>query len=664
MGRFGAMLRNVAILVVAVAVTAIPSGGALARSGTRDVRYRGLTLRVPASWPVFMLTSRSHTCVRFNRHAVYLGSPSADQVCPANAMGRTEAILVQPNRPGSAPAAAATGAMPASAGGEVRMVRDGVAVTATWGSDPSLVERALGLDSLPQQAGGGQSRHWTRAALAHAASVASTSTATASAAGSSGVGLSRYTGLAFDTCSAPTGTQLAAWKHSRYRGMGVYIGGANASCAQPNLTSGWISSVTGAGWHLLLIYVGLQAPRNSCGCAPIHPASAGAEGTAAADDAASRAAALGVRPGSPIYFDMEGYTERPHIRAAVLSFLAAWTTELHHDGYRSGVYSSADSGIADLSSNYGSGYPEPDDLWFAAWDGQASTTASYLPSTQWANHQRAHQFLGPHNLKYGGLRMNVDSDFVDAATVGQHALSAPTPSGAPGPHGGHPGSHRKPEHQKPGRSGKGHHHARWPRSTPQPTNPTADGALVQIRGTHAVYRIVGGAPLLVKYWADIGGRQPVRQISRRRFDALRAVPRDGSLIYTATGTVYRIAGGFPFVLTSSATRRSGAQLVDLWDLRHLSEPQVHLHAAPSNGTVIHAAPSGHFWTFENGHLFPASSSRTAVPVPTIDLGPWPRGCSGTGGPSGGSAFGTSCGRGDGTAPGGETGGGGLAAHLA
>lgn len=652
MGRVRATFRNAVALAVGVAVVLmIPSAGAVASTAVREVQYRGLSLLVPASWPVFRLTAGSRTCVRFNRHAVYLGTPSPDQACPANALGRTEAILLQPGHESQATAVDAS----ATLGGELHLVRHAVAVTATWGRDPELVQRALGLASLGPKTSGHSLGLGSVSVRTHAARVRSSSSADAASTSESGhAGRSTYTGLAFDTCSPPSSSQLSAWKHSPYRGMGVYIGGANAACVQPSLDSSWISSVTGAGWHLLLIYVGLQAPRNSCGCAAIHPASAAAEGSAAADDAASRAAALGVGRGSPIYFDMEGYTETHRIRSAVLTFLAAWTLELHHDGYRSGVYSSADSGIADLVSRYGSGYVEPDDLWFAAWDGQASTSASYIPSNEWANHQRAHQYMGPHNLKHGHLEWNVDSDFVDADTVAAHST---------GRHSGSPGPRKRPHPKPPGKRHRHHHHSRWPRPTPQPAGQTANGALVEVRGTHTVYRIVGGAPVLVKHLEDIGGPQPVRQISRRRFQGLRAVPAGGSLVYTATGATYRIAGGFPFVLNRPGNRRAGAQLIDVWDINHLRDPEVHLHAVPSNGTVIRAAPSGGLWAFENGQRFPARHSAEAIPVPDTDLGPWPRGCAQSDGHSGGTGVGASCASGNGSSSGSSTGGGGVVAAL-
>src|SRR5439155_19216758 len=137
--------------------------------------------------------------------------------------------------------------------------------------------------------------------------------------------------------------------------IGVYIGGANSACAQPNLTRSWVAAEEAAGWHLIPTYVGLQAPSVSCGSAKIDPSRAAAEGRAAANDAVARAETLGIAAGSPIYFDMEAYG-RGSSSSTVLRFLAAWTNRLHAVGYLSGAYSSGGSGIADLAAKFGSSY--------------------------------------------------------------------------------------------------------------------------------------------------------------------------------------------------------------------------------------------------------------------------------------------------------------------
>ncbi|MGB8874915.1 MAG: hypothetical protein WCD11_01280, partial [Solirubrobacteraceae bacterium] len=106
--RFPPRVKPVAFAVV-VALTALsgagtavaaPAGaGPSARAAgqkTKVVRYHGYRLVVPAGWPVFNLAADPSVCVRFNRHAVYLGTPGARERCPAHALGRTEAILVSP----------------------------------------------------------------------------------------------------------------------------------------------------------------------------------------------------------------------------------------------------------------------------------------------------------------------------------------------------------------------------------------------------------------------------------------------------------------------------------------------------------------------------------------------------------------------------------------
>ncbi|HET9103326.1 MAG TPA: glycoside hydrolase domain-containing protein [Solirubrobacteraceae bacterium] len=296
----------------------------------------------------------------------------------------------------------------------VVLARHGLEVTATWNRDRAVIRRALGH-------GASAGRVASSAAVAPRAVPAS-----------AGRSLPRagtvFTGLGVDTCSAPSSAQMSAWNASPYRALGVYIGGANMACSQPNLTAAWVGQQWAAGWHLIPTYVGLQAPSNSCGCASIVPGQAGAEGTAAASDAVTQAQAVGIGAGAPIYFDMEGYSRTAADTSAVLTFLSAWTTQLHAEGYASGVYSSGASGIQDLVSQYGTGYPEPDDIWVADWNGSPDTSDPYLPSGDWAAHQRLHQYQGAHNETYGGVTINVDSDALDGGTASGVPAPPPSPS--------------------------------------------------------------------------------------------------------------------------------------------------------------------------------------------------------------------------------------------
>ncbi len=66
--------------------------------------------------------------------------------------------------------------------------------------------------------------------------------------------------------------------------IGVYIGGLNRACSQPNLTAAWVGEQVAEGWHLIPTYVGLQSPTSVCGtCAELSTSltTAAAQGVAA-----------------------------------------------------------------------------------------------------------------------------------------------------------------------------------------------------------------------------------------------------------------------------------------------------------------------------------------------------------------------------------------------
>jgi len=343
---------------------------------------------------------------------------------------------------------------------------------------------------------------------------------------------------------------MSAWSASPYRAVGIYIGGANMACAQPNLTAGWVSAQSAAGWRLIPTYVGLQAPHNGCGCAAISPSRASVEGAAAASDAVSQAAAVGIGPGNPIYFDIEGYARGGANTSAVLAFLAAWTSGLHAAGYKSGVYSSASSGISDLRSQYGTSFTEPDDIWIGEWNGQRSTASAYVPSGDWSNHRRLHQYDGGHYETHGGATINIDSNFLDGATVGASAAGA--------------------------------------------SAVIPDGTFVQVAGSQAIYEIAGGAPLYVspQYWETLAA-QPITAISQQQFALLNAVPADGTVLETSTGAVYRVAGGAPLFVSDPSLFGGAAPVrIDQWDITNVGNPAAHLNALPANGTFLTATTGG------------------------------------------------------------------------
>ncbi|WP_194895436.1 glycoside hydrolase domain-containing protein [Catenulispora pinisilvae] len=406
----------VAALCAAFSAVAVGSASATAApppAAAQSVSYLGHQFTVPASWPIVDLGKAPSTCVRFDQHAVYLGAPGARQDCPTRVFGRTEALLIQPAAASTAPAHTADDAVAR----EFDTTGDGFQVTATYNNDRALAQSILASAALPapstvtaprsDAAAGGQ-----RAPLVSAAAVAAGST--------------DFTGQGFDACAAPDSGSMSAWKSSSpYSAVGVYIGGANRGCAQPNLTSAWVDQQASAGWRFLPIYVGLQGPGNGCGCATITSAS---QGTAAADDAVNDAAALGFPAGTEITYDMEGYNGGGSNGSLVVGFEAAWTAELHAHGYLAGVYGSMSSTVGDLINSYNSA-TMPDVLDFASIPGSGTNTVADpgIPGGDWPNHQRIHQYTVGHNETWGGTTLSIDGDYFDV----QVSSSAPPPAGTP-----------------------------------------------------------------------------------------------------------------------------------------------------------------------------------------------------------------------------------------
>ena len=250
-----------------------------------------------------------------------------------------------------------------------------------------------------------------------------------------------FTGYGFDQCLAPTQEAMNAWlRHSPFLSVGIYISGDSRACrSQPNLTPKWISAQLRKGWRLLPITLGPQAscstrfPRygNDETISP-RPGSRGKyptarrQGRAEADSAVAAARALGIAPGSTLWYDLEGFdhTNR-HCRESALRFLSAWTTRLHELDHVSGVYSSVGSGIKvldDARVERPRAFEMPDAIWLARWDGEANTSSSYIREDGWRPGGRVKQYMGGHDETWGGVRINIDRNFLD---LGKGSWAAP-----------------------------------------------------------------------------------------------------------------------------------------------------------------------------------------------------------------------------------------------
>ncbi|MER6303563.1 glycoside hydrolase domain-containing protein [Kitasatospora sp. NPDC001539] len=233
-----------------------------------------------------------------------------------------------------------------------------------------------------------------------------------------------WSGTAFDACSAPALDTLRAWRAgSPYGALGVYVSGSQRGCAQPRLTADWIRQARAMGWRFLPVHVGLQAPCADPARRPkrIDRANAVRQGRDEAAEAVGAMRSLGLGKGSPVYLDIESYPMRdPACGQAVVDFTLGWTEALHRSGYRSGYYSSLDSGIADLVAAARAGSsPLPDAVWYAHWDDRADTAGSGpLVPDLWGAHQRVHQYRGNVQESYAGAVLTVDRNQVDGPAAG------------------------------------------------------------------------------------------------------------------------------------------------------------------------------------------------------------------------------------------------------
>jgi len=242
-----------------------------------------------------------------------------------------------------------------------------------------------------------------------------------------------FTGYAFDACTAPSGAALNAWLASPYRALGIYIGGANRACKDSNLSATWVASTLNAGWSLLPLYVGLQAPcvaQSGLQKISTVAATAANQGRAAASDAIAKAGSFGLPAGSPIYFDMEGYAlNNATCTSSVQSFVSAWSTALRAQGYVAGVYGSAASTMRDVAA-IGAGLPDAG--WIANWNGVESVFGDpYVSDSVWSNHQRVHQYKGGHKETWAGATINIDSNVVDGPVIGGAGGPPPPPPAPP-----------------------------------------------------------------------------------------------------------------------------------------------------------------------------------------------------------------------------------------
>src|ERR1022692_78194 len=83
---YAAFLAGLAGLL---AVPGLATASSESVSRWHTVTFEGVSLRVPASWPVVSFAADPSACPRLDVHAVYLGTPGPDPICPAGLSGRS-----------------------------------------------------------------------------------------------------------------------------------------------------------------------------------------------------------------------------------------------------------------------------------------------------------------------------------------------------------------------------------------------------------------------------------------------------------------------------------------------------------------------------------------------------------------------------------------------
>jgi hypothetical protein len=222
-----------------------------------------------------------------------------------------------------------------------------------------------------------------------------------------------------DSCTAPSVSQMSAFfRNTPYLVWGIYIGGEDRACGQPNLTASWVSQVAAQGWALLPLWVGPQNPcLNGFDHFSTNTSTAYTQGQNEAKAAYQALVNLGMSGNSPIIYDMEaGGSNTSACIAATKSFVQGWVNQLAvAPAQPSGVYTSTCAGFLD---DFASLSPPPTFIDGADYDGVISTSSlPCVSSSHWRNHQRHKQYAGGHNETWNGVTLNIDNTCSNALAV-------------------------------------------------------------------------------------------------------------------------------------------------------------------------------------------------------------------------------------------------------
>jgi hypothetical protein len=244
-------------------------------------------------------------------------------------------------------------------------------------------------------------------------------------------GVQKLSGYGGDSCTAPSLNQMRAfWNNTPFSYWGIYIGGSDRGCAQPNLTTSWVNSVIAMGWDLLPIWVGRQNPCTAGQSSYFsrNATTAYSQGKAEARAAYQAWRKLQNTSSVPIDLDLEAPSnDTVACRVTTKAFVEGWVEQLHvAPAQTAGVYTSTCGGyLADFAQIK---HP-PDFADGAQWDNNPSTRSfTCVSSTFWVYEQRHKQYRGGHNQTENGVTLNIDSRCAYGAVYGAATrISASSP---------------------------------------------------------------------------------------------------------------------------------------------------------------------------------------------------------------------------------------------
>ena len=130
-----------------------------------------------------------------------------------------------------------------------------------------------------------------------------------------------------------------------------------------------------------------------------------------------------------------------------------------------------------------------------------------------------------------------------------------------------------------------------------------EGAFIRVKGTTAIYRVAGGAPVRVVSWTQFGGAQHVSDVEQAQFDRLGRYPANGTYVQDAqTQAVYRMAGGAPLLVSTADQAK-----LPLWGVaaaigldHNAFTHHYNLRAVPYDRTQLYRVDTGQYYVVAGG----------------------------------------------------------------